>query len=371
MEMVAFGNRYWNDDFANLTVNVLLRDFDNRKILVSDLPSGINTVYVHPNGDDNDARPGDPTRPYGTFASALAECPSTNGAVVSLGGEFTEDINIGARTNFTLSIRNTKINGSITSPSQAFNCFIEAEGSLVTNSTSTVFAINGSDVRVTGGRFIATGNNVAITALNGVKLSNCYFESDTQVCASGIKDSIVRDCIFIAASDFAFTGSNSYVRGCYIERTDGGTSIRTDNDQCVYSNCSIKGAVESAVNVNTTGRFEKCRIESTTSHCVNLVTDPEVYFYNCILIGATDCVRTVSINNSATSQCRFVNCEMYALSGSIFLEPTSNSITGKKIYTINCIYNDNFTPNTTGEQRVFEIGKQEITDLTVPPALTL
>jgi len=31
-QMVAFGNRYWNDEFANLTLNVIIRDFENKKI---------------------------------------------------------------------------------------------------------------------------------------------------------------------------------------------------------------------------------------------------------------------------------------------------------------------------------------------------
>jgi hypothetical protein len=322
---------------------------------------------------------GNPLKPFASFGAAISAV-GNNSIIKSLGGTFTENINLGTVNNFHLDLSGTVINGTLSALGQ--------------NGKITLY----------GGVINCGSGRVDLGSLTPSNLGPVYLEggiiNGTGTYAVGIGDgSGIINCIINNTGTYAIgTGPNEsdslgFVINCKITSTKGfqAAALRIVNCRVVCTNVIIEAiANDPCIVINssliTTGNVYA--IEGVGGNPIGLYmynsylksagitmsisrlgpAATKVFVQGCILIADLDCVYVAGGSTTSASGTDYVfkDCTMYAgLSNDIFLEPsTYNGSYLGSVRSINNTYNKTFTPNVAA--KVLEYNKVEITGLQEP-----
>ena len=355
-----------------------LDELAERMRILESIGVSLTTAYVDQNGNDTTAEVGVETKPFATFAAAISALPNSNAKIVALGGSYTENINLGAKSNFVLDIRGCNITGTgagaalRTNGGATSNMVILAEGANISTSSGYVLELNAINGLVVGGIWTATSSNICVITTNQNRIVGSTFRNtSTGKCADTLNNGQFINCIFKSNTDTTINRTNNSVFiACIIENSIvSNFAILTSVTLSLFIDCGIKGRVSCGVGADFKGRFQGCKIEAS-GKAIGMQGDAQPFFYNCTISGTEDCIDMTLVTGASTSQSQFVDCKLFAGTGAIFLEPIY-LVSGKKIYSVNNVYNKVFVPSVTAEQRVFEFNKTQITDFVVPPSITI
>ena len=370
----------WNGGTAPATQNVVNDQLAQRLTDFETNNASQNIAYVATTGSDTigENELGNPLKPFATFSAALSALPNSNAKIVALGGSYTENINLGAKSNFVLDIRGCNITGTgggaalRTNGGATSNMVILAEGANISTSSGYVLELNAINGLVVGGIWTATSSNICVITTNQNRIVGSTFRNtSTGKCADTLNNGQFINCIFKSNTDTTINRTNNSVFiACIIENSIvSNFAILTSATLSLFIDCGIKGRVSCGVGADFKGRFQGCKIEAS-GKAIGMQGDAQPFFYNCTISGTEDCIDMTLVTGASTSQSQFVDCKLFAGTGAIFLEPIY-LVSGKKIYSVNNVYNKVFVPSVTAEQRVFEFNKTQITDFVVPPSITI
>ena len=347
---------------------------------VSTNPSD-NIAYVSDTGSDviNEYEVGNPLKPFATFAAAISAV-GNNGIVKSLGGTFTENINLGTINNFHLDLSGTVINGTLSALGQngkitlyggVINCGSGRVdiGSLTPSSLGPVY-LEGGIINGTGTYAVGIGD--------GSGIINCIINNTgTYAIGTGPNESdslgFVINCKI--TSPKGFQAAALRIVNCRVVCTNVIIEAQA-NDPCIVINSSlittgnvfaIEGAGGNPIGLYMYNSYLKSAgITMSISRVSSAAT--KVFVQGCILIADLDCVYVAAGSTTSASGTDYVfkDCTMYAgSSNDIFLEPsTYNGSYLGSVRSINNTYNKTFTPNVAA--KIVEYNKVEITGLQEP-----
>ncbi len=306
---------------------------------------------------------GNPLKPFLTIQAAINALPSNNSIVKVLGGTYSETVTITAKSNFVLDMSGCILNGTMIITASGFVSVNLKSGKILNTANSRTLLISGSsNVEINGGEIENTNsstNSYSLTNAGGASFIGVRFNSQFRNTIDLLNCKFHR-CFFdsLDISLFRTNGSNFY--GCEIE-SQNSIGLQTQNAPNIFQYCV------SLFKVFLCRYFYNTRIEGRTSFGMQTKgTSAELFFKDCDIIGATDCILIqLPGNRAATTNNIFQNCKLYAGTGNIFNEPTYGVGDLGNTQVINCIYNKAFTP-ALAPQKIFESNKTEIIGLQIP-----
>jgi hypothetical protein len=349
----------WNGGTAPATQNLVNDELASRtKILensISTNPSN-DIAYVSDSGSDTVGlfEIGNPLKPFATIQAAIdavsAGLNVDSAAIVKvLGGTYTSTnptiyfVDI-ATDNIIVDLSGTIINGSIRL--RGDNCFLNLSGCVVTGNTSQTLRVEGSinssisleggringsvylnfggsrDIKITGGKIIATSTAPALTAHDGSIIESVYIESNTTGntnaaltinTTSTTKKAIINNCKIVDGTNYAVIGGEAIFNNCSMIGLAGYKSFTGRLSE--LNNCRIEATGGSQYSLGgetqVNGKFKNCTFIAAFNNMRLFGNCEDLNFENCTFIAGKDCAEVSSTIIRSGDDTIIQNCSFF------------------------------------------------------------